>query len=862
MADGGYVPRTRVDWTSNTAYSQFRLWRKEVERILDGPLADKDENVKLNHVYIWAGAHAETLIEAKTSEDPDLRIGDARTLLDQLASCLTHSTFFREVRHEFYNMTQTPNENTTTFYSRIMDLYRQADFPAGSDFLIVDKLIHGCINTECKRKLMAKGKTVTVKDCLDLMRRCESVEATMRHFGESSNSSSQVNAAYSRDPTKQSQRNGGKKKFGLKVKPAEDRQGQGSKPCIWCKGHQHPREKCPAKHATCQFCGKEGHFRRACLKKKAQDASKGYQRQNAIDVKSGPEPSDSESEDGYDLQSVYTVASNKKGNMVSESKISPREVLAQVKFHTESAGSCTSAKSCPYMAQGKVDTGAMVSCMPISMLSEIGLTTDHLVASKAILRGVTGVNLKNYGTIKLEVTCNDQRARTEFYVTKLRSELILGLQFCREFKLVTIAETCIQRKITVEEDQVKAVHITDESEAEYETLYNKWGKYLPLGKKTGDPLQDLKHIFPTTFDGQVGRFEGEVDLKLSPEAKPVQLPPRALPQSILPQLKEELDRMEKEGIIRACPETTEWVHNLVVVVKKNKSLRLCLDPRNLNKYLIRDIHYTASWEDAQHSFRNGSYFSTLDAKSGYWTKSLSKESQCLTAFNTPFKKYCFVRLPFGLSVSAEIFCEHMDRVLQDIPGTFPCSDDVKIQGSTEERHDLHLLETVSKAHQAGLKFNPDKCSIKKRKIEYFGRIVSPQGVEPCPRKVKAFVKLAPPTNKQELQSFLGTVNFMSTFIPNLTRKTHLMRSLLKRDIHYVWTSDMQKEFEGIKHAIVNAVQLTHYDPNKSAVIETDASQKGLGAVLIQDGQPVRFLSKALTLTETNYSNIERELLAI
>jgi hypothetical protein len=204
----------------------------------------------------------------------------------------------------------------------------------------------------------------------------------------------------------------------------------------------------------------------------------------------------------------------------------------------------------------------------------------------------------------------------------------------------------------------------------------------------------------------------------------------------------------------------------------------------------------------------------------------------------------------------------MDRVLAGIPGTFPCADDVKIQGSTEERHDIHLLETVEKAQQAGLKFNPDKCVIRKQRIEYLGRIITPQGIEPCPKKVKCITTLAAPTDKQELQSLLGTVNFMSTFIPNLTKKTHLMRGLLKRDAHFVWTSDMQKELDTIKEDIASAVQLVHYDPNKPAVIETDASLKGLGAVLIQDNKPVRFLSKALTSSEMNYSNIERELLAV
>ena len=229
---------------------------------------------------------------------------------------------------------------------------------------------------------------------------------------------------------------------------------------------------------------------------------------------------------------------------------------------------------------------------------------------------------------------------------------------------------------------------------------------------------------------------------------------------------------------------------------------------------------------------------------------------------TPFNKYCFQRLPFGLSVSAEIFCEQMDKALDGIPGTFPCADNVKVQGSSEERHDLHLLETVHKARKAGLKFNPNKCCIKRHQIEYFGRIATPQGVKPCPKKIRAMTNIAPPGDKQELQSFLGSVNFMSTFIPNLAKKTHLMRTLLKKDVHFILTKDMQREFDTIKQAIAESTQLVHYHSSKPVTIETDASIKGLGAVLLQDGKPVRLLSKSLTAADAGYSNIERELLAV
>lgn len=790
----------------------------------------ESDSVKLNTVYIWAGAQAETLVEARLAERSDLKIEKASDLLDCLGTCLAHSTFYREAREDFYSVKQKQGESTTTYYSRILELYQLSDFPANTDFLITDKLIHGCINTDSKRKLMVKSRQITLRQCLDIMRQHEAVDTTMRRIEGSALSTSHVNAT-SVDPTRQSQRKGNKtrsKKFTKKSSNQTD-SSSGTQPCTWCARGPHPRERCPAKDATCNFCQKNGHFESACRQKKRM-----VKGQNAVSV---DDSSDSDYELTYDMDHVLVDTVESKA----------RVILAAVKFHTAKAK----------MLQGKVDTGAMVTCMPLSLMGELGLHRSDLKPTKAHLRGVTGADMKTLGELNVRVTCNDIEDEIKVMVTELGSELILGIDFCKQFDLVTVADTCIQRQVNV-----SAVHITEESEANYSELRQKWGQYIPLGKKTGDPLEDVKQLFPEMFDGQVGLFDGEVELKLSPEAKPVQLPPRAIPQSVLPELKKELDKMEREGIIRTCPETTEWVHNLVIAKKKNGALRICLDPRNLNKHLIRSVHHTASWEDAQHSFRNGVFFSTLDAKSGYWTKKLSTQSQLLTAFNTPFKKYCFKRLPFGLSVSSEIFCEQMDRALNGIPGTFPCADDVKIQGSDEERHDLHLLETIDRAREAGIKFNPDKCQIKKQQISYFGRVITPNGVQPCPKKVKDILKLAPPTNKQELQSFFGTINFMATFIPNLSKQTHMMRGLLKKDIHFAWTSDMQLEFEHIKQAIADEVQLTHFDPNKPTVIETDGSLKGLGAVLIQDHKPVKFLSKSLTPAEAEYSNIERELLAV
>ena len=205
----GYTPQTKVDWLAKDTHSQFKIWKCEVERILNGPLAEKSKNVKISHVYIWGGGVAEDLIQSCKDEDSGLKLDTVADLLNAMEDCLTHTTSFREARQEFYAAVQGPSESANAFHSRIMELHQQSRFPSEDicKFLITDKLIHGCHNRECQRKLMLKDKDITVPQCMAVMRQFESIEQTMRNLGEQ-----KIHAtSSSRDPTKQSQKKGSRK---------------------------------------------------------------------------------------------------------------------------------------------------------------------------------------------------------------------------------------------------------------------------------------------------------------------------------------------------------------------------------------------------------------------------------------------------------------------------------------------------------------------------------------------------------------------------------------------------------------------------------------------------------------------------
>ena len=330
-------------------------------------------------------------------------------------------------------------------------------------------------------------------------------------------------------------------------------------------------------------------------------------------------------------------------------------------------------------------------------------------------------------------------------------------------------------------------------------------------------------------------------------------------------LKQEIEWMIKLGVIRKLDinEATDWCHNLVIVHKPNGKLRVCLDPRTINKALRFNVHNARTFQDVTSSIRKVSKVSKIDANSGFWTLPMDESSQLLTTFNTPWGRYCFTKMPFGLNQAQYFFQYYMDLHFQDINSTTNViADDVMIHGKTNEQHDKHLIEVLNKCREIGLKLNPDKCSFGKQQVQFYGNIISTDGVKPDPTKVNIIIKMPSPKMKTELASFLGMCNYLGAYIPHLSDITMVLRQLNKKNVEFTWNATYERVFRQAKLQVANAVTLQYFNPAKPIVLECDASGNGVGGSLLQDGQPIIFVSQALTDAQKRYSNIERELLAV
>ena len=260
------------------------------------------------------------------------------------------------------------------------------------------------------------------------------------------------------------------------------------------------------------------------------------------------------------------------------------------------------------------------------------------------------------------------------------------------------------------------------------------------------------------------------------------------------------------------------------------------------------------------------YFSKLDASSGYWQLKLDEESSKLLAFHTPFGRYKFKRLPFGVNCASEIFQAEVTEILEGLEGCANAQDDIVVWGDTKDNHDRRLKNVLSRIRFSGLKLNRSKCIFGSNQITYLGQLLTSEGVKADPRKVSAILDMPAPENKSDLQRFLGMVTYLGKFVPNLSEVSAPLRVLLEKDIVWSFDTPQQQAFQELKLIITNAPVLKYFDPKLPIKVSSDASKSGLGATLEQkhgdNWYPVAFASRSMTSSETNYAQIEKEILSI
>eukprot|EP00731_Ephydatia_muelleri_P036767 Em0321g6a len=317
--------------------------------------------------------------------------------------------------------------------------------------------------------------------------------------------------------------------------------------------------------------------------------------------------------------------------------------------------------------------------------------------------------------------------------------------------------------------------------------------------------------------------------------------PVNIPIPYFEKVKLELTKMESSGVISQVDVPTEWCAAMVAVPKKTGSLRICVDLRPLNECVLREVHPLPKVDVTLASLSGAQVFSKLDANSGFWQIPLSEESRLLTTFITPFGRYCFNKLPFGIASAPEHFQKVMNKVLSGLDGIVCQMDDTLVFGKSQEEHDKRLLTTLSRIQSAVLVF----------------RLIL--------RRLQPSKDMPPPKNISDLRRFMGMVTQLGKFTPNLAELSQPLRELLSTKRCWCWGPDQVESFTNIKTELTKPAVLAFYNPANETKVSADASSHGLGAVLLQmeanAWKPEAFASRSMSSTKVRYAQIEKEALA-
>ena len=221
---------------------------------------------------------------------------------------------------------------------------------------------------------------------------------------------------------------------------------------------------------------------------------------------------------------------------------------------------------------------------------------------------------------------------------------------------------------------------------------------------------------------------------------------------------------------------------------KDSSLRLCLDPKDLNKAIERNQWYARTLHDILPELAQSKYFTVKDATSGFWHILLDFRSSLLTTFNTLWGKYRWLRMAFGLKVSGDVFQERLDRVLRLVPGVLGISDDIVIHGATENTHNGTVLILCETARLNNLSLNSKKMQFKSTDCKFFRHRLTPDGIKVDPKKIEAIIHMDPPQNVASLQSFNGMVNYLKKFSPVSSELLEPLSRLCKSGVEWAWES--------------------------------------------------------------------------
>lgn len=381
-------------------------------------------------------------------------------------------------------------------------------------------------------------------------------------------------------------------------------------------------------------------------------------------------------------------------------------------------------------------------------------------------------------------------------------------------------------------------------------------------------VSDLVGEYPDVFSAELGEYKGPpISFLLDGEVTPLRLKPRAVPFALLPKIEKEIDKLVAQGVYTPILHS-EWGTPIVPVLKPNGEVRLCGDYKStLNKALKKDLYPIPPINQLLTKLHGGIVFAKIDLAQAFQQLRVDEEAAVAQTIVTHKGAFKVNRLQFGVSVAPGKFQRLMEELLAGMDSVLPYFDDVLVKGKSMEDLCNKVRLVLQRFREAGIHVKAEKCVLGAPEVTFLGYVVDQKGIRPTPDKVRAIQEAPVPSNKEELQAYLGLLNFYHSFLQNKADVAGPLHQLLQKASHWDWTQVHDEAFAATKGLLSSESLLAHYDPNRPLFLTCDASQYGVGAVLSQPNDngeevPVCFYSRTMTAAERNYAQIDREALSI
>ncbi|WRX30253.1 Reverse transcriptase domain - like 10 [Theobroma cacao] len=385
----------------------------------------------------------------------------------------------------------------------------------------------------------------------------------------------------------------------------------------------------------------------------------------------------------------------------------------------------------------------------------------------------------------------------------------------------------------------------------------------------GEPkLEDVQIVseFPDVFPDDLPRLPFDLELEfpidLLPGTAPISIPPYRMAPAELKELKVQLQELVDKGFIR--PSISPWGAPVLFVKKKDGTLRLCIDYRQLNRMTIKNKYPLPRIDDLFDQLQGASVFSKVDLRSGYHQLRIKEQDVPKTAFRTQYGHYEFLVMPFGLTNAPAAFMDLMNRVFHPYLDKFVIVfiDDILIYSRDNDEHAAHLRIVLQTLRERQLYAKFSKCEFWLQEVVFLGHVVSRTGIYVDPKKVEAILQWEQPKTVTKIRSFLGLAGYYRRFVQGFSLIAAPLTRLTRKGVKFVWDDVCQNRFQELKNRLTSAPVLTLPVNGKGFVVYSDASKLGLGCVLMQDEKVVAYASRQLKRHEANYPTHDLELATV